>query len=107
MLQFQTVRTKGLSVEFICGDDEDQKEMKENVIFGKFQIVFFTPKALILNRRWRQLIGTDKYQKRVKGLIIDEAHTIKKWYAWVIYSYPNYIYCFFVLLGALHFVKLC
>lgn len=64
----------------ICGDDDDDDEMKQCVTAGKFQLLFFTPEALLLGKRWRRLIASDSYQKRIKGLVIDEAHTIKKWY---------------------------
>ena len=47
---------------------------------GEFQIVLFTPEALILNSKWRQLLLSDVYYQRLQALIVDEAHTIKKWY---------------------------
>ncbi|XP_011405272.1 PREDICTED: uncharacterized protein LOC105313489 [Amphimedon queenslandica] len=43
---------KGLVSGCICGDDEDDHAMKQSVVDGK---------------------------KRIKGLVIDEAHTLKQW----------------------------
>ena len=60
---------------------EDDQEMKSDVKNGKFQLVCFTPKSLIIQKRWREVICSDNYQKRIRGLVIDEAHTIKKWLA--------------------------
>lgn len=53
--------------------------MKLDVEHGKFQLVFFTPESLLLSKKYRKIIGSDEYQKRIKGLAIDEAHTIKEW----------------------------
>lgn len=71
---------KGLVSGCICGDDEDDHAMKQSVIDGKCQLVYFTPEALLIGKRWRQLITSVTYRKRIKGLVIDEAHTLKKWY---------------------------
>ena len=40
----------------------------------------FTPEALLNNRKYRKLISSDIYHSRIYGLVIDEAHTAKKWY---------------------------
>lgn len=69
---------KGLSAGYICGEKDDE-EMKQNAIDAKYQLLFFTPEALLGNKKWRRLICSDKYRNQVKGLILDEAHTIKKW----------------------------
>lgn len=68
----------GVSCGYVCGDSGDDK-MKEGFESGEFQLLFFTPEALLLNRKWRRMICSDKYQCRLRGLVIDEAHTIKKW----------------------------
>ncbi len=59
--------------------------MKTDAINGKFQLLYFTPEAILLSKRWRRLLTSDSYQKRIKGLVIDEAHTIKKWYLLINY----------------------
>lgn len=51
------------------------------VKIGEYQLVYFTPEVLIENRKWRELFQTEEYSKRLKVLVIDEAHTIKKWYS--------------------------
>ena len=77
ILQVCAFKAKGLSAACICGDDDTAK--KDDVIAGKFQLVFFTPEALLMNRRWRKLLLSDNYQRRIKGLVLDEAHTVQKW----------------------------
>lgn len=37
---------KGLSAGYVCGDESDEEVMKQDVVDGKFQLVFFTPEAL-------------------------------------------------------------
>ena len=54
--------------------------MKMDAEKGKFQILFFTPEALLIKKKWRRLICSERYQKRIKGLVVDEAHTVIKWY---------------------------
>ncbi len=53
--------------------------MRLGVENGRFQLVYFTPEMLLGNKKWRQLILSENYQNRIKGLAVDEAHTIKKW----------------------------
>ena len=49
----------------------------------KCQLVHFTPEALLENRKWRTLLQSVEYSTRVKVLVIDEAHTIKKVYVYI------------------------
>ncbi len=44
---------------------------------GEYLLIFFTPELLL--ERWRQLLGTSHYTRRVKAFVVDEAHTVKKW----------------------------
>ena len=66
---------KGQHVGCVCGHDDEN--VKQAVKVGKFPLFFFTPEALA-NRKWWKVISSEDYQKRIKGLVIDEAHTIKK-----------------------------
>ena len=54
-------------------------DVKRRVCEAAYQVVFFTPEALLLNRQWRQLMSTEAYSRRLRALVVDEAHTIKKW----------------------------
>ena len=71
---------KGVSAAYISGEQED-KNVKKGVVDGAYQIVFFTPEMLLLNKQWRNLLASSTYLQRLGGLVLDEAHTIKKWYA--------------------------
>ena len=73
--------TKGITAASICGGDEDQFK-QDGVHKGHYQIVYFTPEILILNRIWRRMLTTDVYQENLKALVVDEAHCVQKW--WVL-----------------------
>ena len=55
------------------------EEVKDGVKNGNFRVVFFTPELLLEHKRWRHLLQKEHYMKRLKGFIVDEAHTVKKW----------------------------
>ena len=69
---------KGISSAYITGGQHD-KDILCGVINGKFKIVYFTPKMLLLNKNWRELLTTNVYVENLRALVVDEAHTVKKW----------------------------
>ena len=42
--------------------------------------MFFTPELLIENKKWRKVLMSDVYTTRLKAFVVDEAHTVSKWY---------------------------
>ena len=94
-----TFTKKGISAACICHEDDDDdddyaitRSIRADTAAGKFQIVFFTPEALFTSRYWRKVLLSHEYQKRVTGLVIDEAHTLHKWLAQRLYSWQqNYV----------------
>ena len=42
----------------------------------EYQLIFFSPEAILCRRKWRKMLLTELYQER---LVIDEAHCVKKW----------------------------
>ena len=69
---------KGIRVAYISGEQNDAI-VKDGVMSGHFQLVFFTPEELLLSRQWRHCLNCHPYSEKLRGLVIDEAHTIKKW----------------------------
>ena len=59
--------------------ESDDKEIKKGIHGGKYDIVFFTPKSLINSKRWREVLTSNIYGRRLKGLVVDEAHCVSKW----------------------------
>ena len=46
---------------------------------GGYQILFFSPEALVCDDTWREMIQTKVYKDNVNAFVIDEAHLVKKW----------------------------
>jgi len=51
----------------------------DGVSSGIYQLIFFTPEALLNHKRWRNLLHTEPYIQRLWVVVIDEAHTVIKW----------------------------
>ena len=43
---------------------------------GEFQLVLFSPEALLSIRRWRELLQGHLYSS---AFVVDEVHCVKKW----------------------------
>lgn len=69
---------KGLKVGCVTGSTASS--VLSGVRKAEYQLVYFTPEELLLHRKWRELFQSEEYVNRLKVLVIDEAHTIKKWY---------------------------
>ena len=54
--------------------------MKEGVERGEYSHIYFTPEMLLEVRKWRELFLKSCFKSRVKALVVDEAHCVKKWY---------------------------
>ncbi len=65
----QLYSSKGVATGSVTG--ESSAAMLDSVYRAEHQLLFFT--------KWRKLLQRDDYRQRVKGMIIDEAHTVKKW----------------------------
>lgn len=58
-----------------CGQSE-----QDFICEGKYQIVYMSPEALLTDMRWRDMLLSPTYINNLVGLIVDEAHCVKKWY---------------------------
>jgi len=45
---------------------------------AEYQLVFFTPEAM-LHSRWRRVLRGEPYATRLRVVVIDEAHTVIEW----------------------------
>lgn len=73
-------RFNSLGVLSACVMGETDEGVKQGIHGGRYDVVFFTPELLITSSRWRRVLTSDIYTKRLKALVIDEAHCVKKWY---------------------------
>ena len=57
-------------------DDNTEADITE----GKYQLVFFSPEALLCEERWLDMLMSPLYQENLVAFVVDEAHCVKKWY---------------------------
>ena len=53
--------------------------MKLGVLSGAYQLVFFSPEAVLNQKKWRYLLRQEPYISDLMALVVDEAHCVKKW----------------------------
>ena len=58
---------------------ESRTHLVKAAIKGDFQIVYISPEMLIATTKWRNALQNEVYQSRLRAVIIDEAHCVKKW----------------------------
>ena len=58
-----------------CGE-----EVKAGIVAGIYSIVFISPELLLTDKSWVELFNHQGFKERLVGLVVDEAHCIKKWY---------------------------
>lgn len=58
---------------------DSASSVKEGVMAGNYQLIFFTPELLIKKAKWRELLSGETYAARISAFVIDEAHCVKKW----------------------------
>ena len=78
------LEAKGIKSVFVTKDTAkdlecDGSSLEQPLYEGSFQVVFFSPEALLCNDTWGELLQTVVYQKNVVAFVIDEAHLVKKW----------------------------
>ncbi len=75
--QVRAMSDKGARAVFVgdCLEDGDIASVCE----GAYQIVYLSPEVLLENEQWREMLLNSVYAKYLIGLIIDEAHCVKKW----------------------------
>ena len=71
--QVASLSTRGLAVGCITHESSDEERAK--VKDGQYQLVLFSPEALLTVRRWRELLQGTNYTCR--SFIVEEAHCVK------------------------------
>ena len=69
---------RGLLAAHVGKNQKDFK-VRVDVEEGKYQLVFMSPEALLLNLTWREMFRSHVYRQNLAGLIVDEAHLVEKW----------------------------
>ena len=83
--QVQSLATKGVKAVLVTKDTAKEcagSSTVEQLHEGTFQVVLFSPEALLCDDDWREMIQSSIYQENVVAFVIDEAHLVKKWYVY-------------------------
>ena len=75
--QVKIFSEKGLKAG--CVTKHSNTEVRRIVKEGGYQLVFFSPEAVVSTPKWRSVLQSKVYQDNVVALVIDEAHCIYKW----------------------------
>eukprot|EP00794_Sanderia_malayensis_P002138 gene2138-2426_t len=57
----------------------DETIGKEDILNGKYQLVFGGPEAWVKSDQWREMLHSETYQQRLLLIAADEVHCIPKW----------------------------
>ncbi|CAB1444836.1 unnamed protein product [Pleuronectes platessa] len=50
-----------------------------DITSSRCQLLFGSPESWLLNKKWRDMLGSDVFQANVIGIIVDEVHLTYKW----------------------------
>ena len=76
--QCRNLTEKAISSAYINHEQEDER-VKEDVVAGKYKLVYISPESLLGVPRFRDMLLTPPYQEHPIGIVIDEAHCVSQW----------------------------
>ena len=76
--QVSLLNAKGLNSIYVTQDDVED-HVFQRLQEGDYQVVLFSPEALLCSDTWRDMLQSPVYQDNVVAVVIDEAHLVKKW----------------------------
>ena len=79
LMEEQVTRVEALGISAVHVSGTKLKERMKMAKEGRIQVIFISPEALFSGTVWKQLLSTDVYRTNLAGMIVDEAHCIKKW----------------------------
>lgn len=71
---------RGIKATYI-GEHLEKKAIQD-IVNGKFTIIFVSPECLLANHQWRKIVKmlvSKVYKNRLIGIAVDEAHCISQW----------------------------
>lgn len=63
----------------VVGECQPVKSVADDISAGKYSIVFSSPEAVLSPGLWRRSLTRGVFHRRMKAVIIDEAHCITEW----------------------------
>lgn len=74
--QVASLHQRGLKAVAVTVDGTDYTT---SVMRGEYQYILTTPEILLCSKNWSSVFQSPSFQDRLVGVIIDEAHWVKKW----------------------------
>ncbi len=75
--QTERLLSYGINAAFI-GELQKDESVRQAVLDANVAVLFITPEA-ILHSKWRAILSSERYNKRIRAVVIDEAHCISHW----------------------------
>ena len=69
---------KGIKAEFL-GELQTDQAFISRVLKGDLQLLYISPEKILNNKRYRVMLLSERYAKKLEVLVIDEAHCIMTW----------------------------
>ena len=69
---------KGIKTEFV-GEAQVDNSAKDRVVNGQVQLVYISPKNLLYNSRYRNMLSSPVYEEKLICVSVDEAHFVQTW----------------------------
>ena len=68
----------GISAEYV-GESQTDHAARTRVVCGEVDLVFISPESIICNPKYRNMLLTPVYRKKLIAVAVDEAHCVKTW----------------------------
>ena len=68
----------GLKAEYV-GMAQDDPAVVRRVLSGDIQLLFISPECILNNQRFRNMLLSQHYKKKLVAVAVDEAHCVKTW----------------------------
>ena len=54
-------------------------EILKDIKKGYYEILLISPESLLTSKDWRDILQSPVYKEQLVGVVVDEAHCVKKW----------------------------
>ena len=65
----------GLKAAFVC---EVKNSVGQGVMGGEYHLVYMSPELMMTVLQWREMFHSQLYQQHLKGIVIDETHSMEQ-----------------------------
>ena len=78
LMKDQVGKLVNIGIPAVTLSDISEDNMKA-VERGAFSVVYGSPEAWLKIDRWRKMLASDLYRKKLCAFAVDEAHVVKQW----------------------------